>query len=650
MALTDNLVSYWKLDEASGDAADSVGSNTLTNTGVVYATGKLNNGADFELSDTNDRLVITDASQSGLDITGDLSISLWFKPESAPATDTSMYLVTKYLSASNQRSYVIAYRDSGGGKELLAVISSTGGTGAGITSVVANSTLTPGTFYHIVLTQKSSATTALKIYLNGSEVATGASQSSIFNGSADFHIGNSANLDSEPDGIIDEVGIWSRVLTPTEIGELYNSGDGLQYPFVGFVENLTVSVSDQITISESVTVSYLFEFSVFDQITISESINVNEIFTLSVSDQLTITDYRQVIGSVYSATGLKVVQEAATSWATLKQTITIPKPTGLAYADLMVAHLTMATSLGDNFVTPSGWSGLSQYAVANYRQVVFWKIADANDVAASNFDFTISGPESVPSHGFIWVIAQGQFDVDDPIDNWDDSSTTDDDTPAFSQDVSQSKLNELFLFLTTHDSAEAIISRSLQQSNPYWNQVYGPTLGASPMGGASGIRPENTNTGEASMVLDPGDTPNIIDSILHLIAINTIDRAINTNDLVTVSEFVNVTFVLLFSVSDELTVSESVAITQVYNVSAADQLTMTETFTITNTALGGISVFDQINVQETRIVSYFPANVAGIAIMFSKENQNPLGMDETNTYKVDLRNDEYPLGLEETSD
>jgi hypothetical protein len=31
------------------------------------------------------------------------------------------------------------------------------------------------------------------------------------------------------DGLIDEVSIWSDVLTPTEIGILYNSGNGLGY-------------------------------------------------------------------------------------------------------------------------------------------------------------------------------------------------------------------------------------------------------------------------------------------------------------------------------------------------------------------------------------------------------------------------------------
>ena len=32
-------------------------------------------------------------------------------------------------------------------------------------------------------------------------------------------------------GSIDEMGVWNRILTPTEIGQLYNSGNGLAYPF-----------------------------------------------------------------------------------------------------------------------------------------------------------------------------------------------------------------------------------------------------------------------------------------------------------------------------------------------------------------------------------------------------------------------------------
>ena len=50
-------------------------------------------------------------------------------------------------------------------------------------------------------------------------------------------------------GLIDEVGIWSRELNSTEVGELYNSGDGFAYPFVTdvtkIVSALTLSTTDE---------------------------------------------------------------------------------------------------------------------------------------------------------------------------------------------------------------------------------------------------------------------------------------------------------------------------------------------------------------------------------------------------------------------
>jgi hypothetical protein len=46
-------------------------------------------------------------------------------------------------------------------------------------------------------------------------------------------IGNYNNYDSNWgfDGMIDEIGVWSRALTSGEVTQLYNSGAGLQYPF-----------------------------------------------------------------------------------------------------------------------------------------------------------------------------------------------------------------------------------------------------------------------------------------------------------------------------------------------------------------------------------------------------------------------------------
>lgn len=54
MSLSTNLISYWKLDETSGNAVDSVGSNTLTNNNSVsFSTALINNGANFGTANTN---------------------------------------------------------------------------------------------------------------------------------------------------------------------------------------------------------------------------------------------------------------------------------------------------------------------------------------------------------------------------------------------------------------------------------------------------------------------------------------------------------------------------------------------------------------------------------------------------------------------
>src|SRR6266404_503553 len=47
--LLTNLVSYWKLDEASGNAVDSVGTNTLTaNHAPGSMAGKVNGARNFD--------------------------------------------------------------------------------------------------------------------------------------------------------------------------------------------------------------------------------------------------------------------------------------------------------------------------------------------------------------------------------------------------------------------------------------------------------------------------------------------------------------------------------------------------------------------------------------------------------------------------
>ena len=61
MALIDNLVAYYKLDETSGNAIDIHGSNDGTTTNISYeVTGKINTGYSFNGVPIGNTLSVTD--------------------------------------------------------------------------------------------------------------------------------------------------------------------------------------------------------------------------------------------------------------------------------------------------------------------------------------------------------------------------------------------------------------------------------------------------------------------------------------------------------------------------------------------------------------------------------------------------------------
>lgn len=216
-----NLVSHWKLDESSGNAADSKGVNTLTNNNsTAYAAAKLNNGADFEASSVNS-LSIADASQVGLDLATDFSFSCWLNLESVSG---NMILIEKRTGGNG---YTIGFTNDitgvGGGAGFFTTIQGT--------DVNYNKTLNTATWYHIVCVYTKSAGT-IDVYINGTLDHQIAAQSTALAAStaAFFMGGRTASFSL--DGLMDEVDIWDRAITTDEITFLYNSGTPIPYPYV----------------------------------------------------------------------------------------------------------------------------------------------------------------------------------------------------------------------------------------------------------------------------------------------------------------------------------------------------------------------------------------------------------------------------------
>ena len=219
MSLITNIVSYWKLDAASGNASDSVGSNTLTNNNsTAYNAGKINNGATF-VSASSNFFSITDAAQSGLDLGSACSFSFWLKPTAA----NDYFIIGKYTTAGNQRSYIVYFNH--GAMQLFV---STDGTAGASSDQGYTVTLVNGTWTHLVVTLNSGGTATF--YQDGASLGTKSGYGTPFNATSDFTLGE-ANSQAFMDGMLDEIGIWSRELSSSEVTSLYNSGTGLSYPF-----------------------------------------------------------------------------------------------------------------------------------------------------------------------------------------------------------------------------------------------------------------------------------------------------------------------------------------------------------------------------------------------------------------------------------
>lgn len=221
-------VAYYKLDESSGNAADSIGSRTLTNTGTsTYGAAKINNGADFGTSNTT-KWLNTSTDNYGIDGSS-ITIAGWININTQ--ISSGFHTLFGQGSTASFTGQYVEYDYNGGTRRLLFYREK---GAVGVDGPTYNTTLTAGTWYHIAYTYDG---TNVRGYINGSLVAgptaaSGNGSSVMTNGFGicdRFYSG--AALGNKTDMKADEVGIWSRALSASEITSLYNSGNGIQYPF-----------------------------------------------------------------------------------------------------------------------------------------------------------------------------------------------------------------------------------------------------------------------------------------------------------------------------------------------------------------------------------------------------------------------------------
>ena len=201
--LSTGLVSYYKLNANSND---SVGSNNGTDTAISYATaGIIGNCATF--NGTTSQIAIADTTSLK---PANISISLWFKSTSA---DVSQMLVSKYSSATPKNYYLQIYSGTvyfglGNGTSFVTIASSA-------------STYNDSNWHHLVATFDG---TNLNLYINGISVATPVAMSGSLTYEATSVYFGANNGVGFLTGSLDELAIFSRALSASEIAAIYKMG------------------------------------------------------------------------------------------------------------------------------------------------------------------------------------------------------------------------------------------------------------------------------------------------------------------------------------------------------------------------------------------------------------------------------------------
>lgn len=219
MALIDNLVSYWKLDETeAGAAIDSHDDNDGTNHGAdINQDGKLNRSYNF-VAVSGDYVNIPDSEN--IDITGNFTICCWVKTTHNPAGDVG--IVDRGYGDAVVGGYYLLLGSTtflrGGFRHAGGHVIATGDT-----------SISTGNWVHIAVTFDGDN---VRIYLNGALEATSAPTAvNPPSSENDIVFGGRVSLNGWYNGLIDEIGLWDRQLVLSEIQELYNDGAGLAYPF-----------------------------------------------------------------------------------------------------------------------------------------------------------------------------------------------------------------------------------------------------------------------------------------------------------------------------------------------------------------------------------------------------------------------------------
>ena len=212
-SLANGLIAYWPMDNSANDMSGNGNNGTLNNvTSVADRFGNANSAYHF--NGTSSYISVPDAPSLRLNGT-DFTLTAWVKLDGYWNTNGNSDILCKRVPGMANGGWGMSI----GSNNVFY------GPGGGSTNAMASTTINTGTWY-MATSVYSSATQQLSIYVNGTLVNTtsgilspnSAISALLYIGSDDQVPGNSGYFF---DGSMDDVRIYGRAISSTEVQQLY---------------------------------------------------------------------------------------------------------------------------------------------------------------------------------------------------------------------------------------------------------------------------------------------------------------------------------------------------------------------------------------------------------------------------------------------
>lgn len=205
-AMPSGLVGYWAMNNNWTDAANA---NNGTAAGNAAFSTSAKVGSHAGSFDGDDTTLVTGADTALPSAAAARSIALWAKPASLKDYQAFFF----YGSTGDVgQAFLISTKNSADNNKL--VVGRYGGN-----SGISTGTITAAAWNHIVVTMDADGNVAF--YINGAAAGTTTltGHSTVL---GSYKIGDGWNASDNLNGLIDEVRVYDKVLSPAEVAAIYN--------------------------------------------------------------------------------------------------------------------------------------------------------------------------------------------------------------------------------------------------------------------------------------------------------------------------------------------------------------------------------------------------------------------------------------------